>query len=321
MDKLSSIVVGLDFSECSLIALKEAIRLSRWNNAAVCAVHVIDTLVVTELEEAMSPFQQKICDSLVDDARKEWTRLVSKIDGASSVKFEVRIDNRVRGLLSKAREAKADLLIVGAYGTRKPDVGMGTVATACVRHAHCPVLLIRDTMGGGFKNVAACADFSPTALEAIDQAARICTQDNAALHVVHVFQPLWQDFSFPASMPVSTPDFHKQYQQTLLRRLKEWASKLGHSLDYVKPSYAAVEHPGHRTGIVDYAKANGVDLLVLGTRGKTNIRDVLLGSTAEKVLREAPCSVLAVRAVASMTGLEHAPEAKVAGNPAGSGRA
>jgi nucleotide-binding universal stress UspA family protein len=267
-------------------------------------VHVIDTLVVTELEEALSPFQQKICDNLVDDARKEWSRHAAKIDGAANVRFEVRIDNRVRGLLAKAREAKADLLIVGAYGNRKPDVGMGTVATACVRHAHCPVLLIRDTMGGGFKNVAACADFSPTSLEAVDQAARICTQDNAALHVVHVFQPLWQDFSFPASMPVSTPDFHKQYQQTLLRRLKEWASKLGHPLDFVKPSYAAVEYPGHRTGIVDYAKANGIDLLVLGTRGKTNIRDVLLGSTAEKVLREAPCSVLAVRAVASEAGMD-----------------
>ncbi len=315
MDKLSSIVVGVDFSECSLVALKEAIRLSRWNNASVCAVHVIDTLVVTELEEALSPFQQKICDHLVDDARKEWVRHVAKIDGAANVKFEVRIDNRVRGLLSKAREAKADLLIVGAYGNRKPDVGMGTVATACVRHAHCPVLLIRDTMGGGFKNIAACTDFSPTSLEAIDQAARICTQDNAALHVVHVFQPLWQDFSFPATMPVSTPDFHKQYQETLLRRLKTFASQLGHSLDYVKPSYAAVEYPGHRTGLVDYAKSNGIDLLVLGTRGKTNIRDVLLGSTAEKVLREAPCSVLAVRAVASQAGMEAAAPARAVVEP------
>lgn len=315
MDKLSSIVVGVDFSECSLVALKEAIRLSRWNNASVCAVHVIDTLVVTELEEALSPYQQKICDNLIDDARKEWARHAAKIDGAANVRFEVRIDNRVRGLLAKAREAKADLLIVGAYGNRKPDVGMGTVATACVRHAHCPVLLIRDTMGGGFKNVAACADFSPTSLEAVDQAARICTQDNAALHVVHVFQPLWQDFTFPASMPVSTPDFHKQYQQTLLRRLKEWASKLGHPLEYVKPSYAAVEYPGHRTGIVDYAKSNGIDLLVLGTRGKTNMRDVLLGSTAEKVLRDAPCSVLAVRAVAAETGMETAPPPRAVVEP------
>jgi len=193
--------------------------------------------------------------------------------------------------------------------------GMGTVATACVRHAHCPVLLIRDTMGGGFKNVAACADFSPTSLEAVDQAARICTQDHAALHAVHVFQPLWQDFTFPASMPVSTPDFHKQYQQTLLRRLKEWASKLGHPLEYVKPSYAAVEYPGHRTGIVDYAKSNGIDLLVLGTRGKTNMRDVLLGSTAEKVLRDAPCSVLAVRAVAAETGMETAPPPRAVVEP------
>jgi hypothetical protein len=45
---------------------------------------------------------------------------------------------------------------------------------------------------------------------------------------------------------------------------------------------------------VQYAQGVGADLIVLGTRGRTNLRDLLLGSTAEKVLRDSVCSVLAV---------------------------
>jgi nucleotide-binding universal stress UspA family protein len=51
----------------------------------------------------------------------------------------------------------------------------------------------------------------------------------------------------------------------------------------------------NRLGIADYAARVGADLTVLGTRGKTNLRDILLGSTAERVLAESRCSVLAVK--------------------------
>jgi nucleotide-binding universal stress UspA family protein len=295
MDKLTSIVVGIDFSECSAAALKEAIRLARWNRATIRVIHIIDTLVVTELEEALSPFQQKICDGLVDDSQREWERFSSKIDGAKEATFEVRIDNRVRGLLAEAREAKADLLVLGAFGTRKPDVGMGTIATACVRHATCPVLLVRDTMTGPFRRAVACVDFSPTSLKALDEAARICTQDGAQLHVLHVFQPLWQDFHYPSTIPEPLPEFNRQYQTALERRVRAFAASLGREIDFLKPTFRAVEYPGHRVGIVEYAKSVNADLIVLGTRGKTNMRDLLLGSTAEKVLRESPCSVLALK--------------------------
>jgi nucleotide-binding universal stress UspA family protein len=57
MDTMTSIVVGIDFSEGSAAALREALRLGAWNRAAVRAVHVIDTLVAVELQEAMAGFQ------------------------------------------------------------------------------------------------------------------------------------------------------------------------------------------------------------------------------------------------------------------------
>jgi nucleotide-binding universal stress UspA family protein len=64
MHNLNPIVVGIDLAPGSTAAIKEAIRLARWNRASVHAVHVIDTLVAIELEKVLSPFQKDICDHL-----------------------------------------------------------------------------------------------------------------------------------------------------------------------------------------------------------------------------------------------------------------
>lgn len=54
--------------------------------------------------------------------------------------------------------------------------------------------------------------------------------------------------------------------------------------------------------IVEYTREIGADLIVLGTRGRTNLRYVMAGSTAERLLRELPCSVLAVHALETESG-------------------
>jgi universal stress protein E len=295
MNTVTSIIIGIDFSAGCAAALREAIRIAQWNRASVRAVHVIDALVAAELEQAMSGFQENVRASLIADVQQAWTAFASPIEGASDVSLDVRIDSRIRGILASAREAKADLLVIGAYGTRDPDVGLGTAATACVRHAMAPVLVVRDSQPGPFKKIVACIDFSPTSLLALDQAARVAAQDGASLHVLHVFDAPWHQLHYRAPTPEADPHFQQQYREGLERRLHAFAGELGRAIDYLKPTFALSDYQGHRSGIVEYATQVGVDLIVLGTRGRTNLRDVLLGSTAEKVLRDTKCSVLAVK--------------------------
>lgn len=295
MNSITSIVVGIDFSVGSAAALREALRIAQWNRAGVRAVHVIDSLVASELEEAVSAFQERVRDGLIADAKQAWTGFAASVEGAGVVPIEVRIDHPIRGILAVAREARADLLVIGASGAREPDAGLGTVATACVRHAMNKVLLVRDTQAGPFKTVVACVDFSPTSLLALDQAARVANQDGAALHVLHVFDAPWHQLHYRAPTPEADPHFQKQYRAGLEGRLHAFAGQLGREIDYLRPVFALVDHHGHRSGIVQYATRVGADLIVQGTRGRTDLRDLLLGSTAEKVLRDSTCSVLAVK--------------------------
>ena len=298
MKHIKTIAVGIDFSAGSKAALREALRIGQWSRASVRAIHVIDSMVATELAEALQDFQRDVPASLVADAREAWGSFSAEIAGADAVELEVRIDHRVQGIVDASTAMQSDLLVLGVHGTRTPEVGMGTVATSCVRHAKGDVLLVRDTQSRPFKVVLACIDFSPTSLRALDFAAQVAEHDGASLHVLHVFNGPWHRLHYRAPTPEADPHFQQQYREGLERRLRAFTGGIGRDLARLQPAYRVVDDTGHRPGIIDEAAKVGADLIVLGTRGRSNVRDLLLGSTAEKVLRESACSVLAVRAAA-----------------------
>ena len=99
-------------------------------------------------------------------------------------------------------------------------------------------------------------------------------------------------------MPLNPVPAQKQYRGGLERRLAEFcrpALDAAGAHGPLRTRFAVYDYNGHRSGIVEYASKVQADLIVLGTRGRTNLRDLLLGSTAEKALEESKCSILAVK--------------------------
>jgi len=301
MNRVRSIIVGVDFTPCSATALRQAIRIAKWNQAQLHPVHIIEMLVATELEAALTKFQQDIQAGLVRDARKAWSQFIADIPEAADLDLYVEINHPVVALMRLVRDYRADLLVLGTHGTSPPDRDTGTLATASVRKAMTKVLLVRDPHTGPFRSVVACVDFSETAKLALEQAARVAVQDGATLHVLHVFSAPWRRLHYRAPTPQATPDFEKQYRDGLLRRLEGFGQSAGDELHYLKPKYEVFDHPKYGDGIIEFAKNVDADLVVLGTRGKSNIRDMLWGSTAERVVRNTPCSILTVKP----PGFEH----------------
>jgi len=85
-----------------------------------------------------------------------------------------------------------------------------------------------------------------------------------------------------------------QYRHALDQRVREFVGDTAG-----RPvRYAVVEAARHGHGIAEYARRVGADLVVLGTKGRSNLGYVLLGSTVERLLREIPCSALALRSPA-----------------------
>jgi universal stress protein E len=292
---LRTIVVGVDFSPGCRGALAQALRLGGATGASVRAVHVIDSLIVADLQEALGANAVNLPQDIVEEANQHWASFSASVEGAAATQFTAQIGNRAGALIQQCRDLGARMLVLGAVANPGADASPGGVASACVRRSPADVLLVRAGVAAPWRRVVVAVDFSPTSRLALERGAELAIQDRAELRVVHVFSAPWKKLHYRAPTPEAAPHFQGQYRRVLQDHLSAFVEGAGDRVAAAKPVAELVEHDGHRSGIVEYAGRAGADLVVLGTRGRTNLRDVLLGSTAEKVLQEARCSLLAVR--------------------------
>ena len=131
-------------------------------------------------------------------------------------------------------------------------------------------------------------DFSERSLEAIEFVLPLLKRLKAELHLVHVFAPDYPLASM-AAMPLVVAD--PEVGRRVRRHLKEVAAK--YSLELGRGNIHAVKGRPFE-GICDLARNLGVDLIVTSTRGHTGLKHLMLGSTAERVVRYSPCPVLAM---------------------------
>jgi len=293
MNELRTIVVGLDFSVCSLKALGHAVRIARWNGARLHVVHVIDALVLTDLAEVLRIPLDEVRAQASRTAEHGLERQVLEAGGEATI--HVAIGAPIEEILKVVREVSADLLVVGTHGDSAPDLGAGTLAIQCLRKAPTKVLLVDNEAGAVFRTIVACVDFSPTSRHAVEQARRVASCQNGEIHWLHVYDPPWNRLHYLMPTSEADPDFRRQYLAALQGRLEAFAGSPPSS----KIRCALFPHSRMGIGIVEYARQVSTDLLVVGARGRTNSRTVLIGTTTERLMRELRCSVLVVRPLAS----------------------
>jgi len=146
----------------------------------------------------------------------------------------------------------------------------------------------------GFKNIAFCTDFSENADEAFGIARDLASHYGATLHIVHVM------VDFALSPPMHSTYMPIEYQPEFIDQIAEAAK------DSIQNRYVVKlrERQSHEvqllsgyasTEIIRLVKEKQIDLIVMGSHGLTGLAHVLFGSTADRVVRKSPCSVLTVR--------------------------
>lgn len=146
-----------------------------------------------------------------------------------------------------------------------------------------------------FKKLLVPLDFSSNSEEALRTASKLARLYSASLTIVTVYEPLaWQ---VPEGTWAMTPDQERRLLAAYEARLAEAEKQvrdLGLNDVQTKLLQGAIAPE-----ILEHARAQGCDLIVMGTHGRKGVSHFLLGSIAERVLRMAPCDVLVVRGAAS----------------------
>lgn len=299
MSSLNSILVAVDFSPCSAVALNAASRIAERNRASLRAVHVVPLPTFEPTPHPLIPFPLPTQADLVADAKESWSRFVADAGVAPDVVCDIEVGRPRDAILESTARARADLLVLGAHGSHDAHKGVGPTAAACMQRAKTMVLLVREDKVGPFKSVVACVDFTDTSKLALQQAIRVAAHDEAALCVLHVYDDPWRGLGAPTDIRVNMPDFKAQFHRSVEDRLREFCEPFARELGAMKAVFQCLESEwrggGYGHAIVRFVKEHGCDLAVLGTRDRWNVRDMVFGSTAERVVRDAPCSTLAVK--------------------------
>jgi nucleotide-binding universal stress UspA family protein len=126
-------------------------------------------------------------------------------------------------------------------------------------------------------------DFSPYSNQAYFHAVALAESHGARLAVVHVYTP------GPSALEAVTEDADREHWRGQLEQIRPLNPNI--------PVHHVFLEGNPAEEILRYAADAGVDLIVMGTHGRTGLQRLLMGSVAEKVLRAALCSVLVVKMV------------------------
>lgn len=297
MIALKSIVAAVDFSACSDAALGQATRIASWNTSAkarVRAVHAIEPLLY-DIAQPVLMFPVPSMDDLMGEADRRWKEDAAKWPELSEVEYSTVIGHPSAEIVHAAMQNDAELICIGAHSTVDAGRGVGAVGAGVARHATCDVLLVQARHVGPFRTIVACVDFSPTSLEAVESAVRIAAQDSAILHVVHAYREPWGRGAKTDEMARHMPDFADKFRESVRSSVEKFCSPLAHELKALKATYHAIPDASHARAIVRFAAERSADLVALGARGQSTLRQMVFGTTAEHVVREVRCSVLVVK--------------------------
>ena len=142
------------------------------------------------------------------------------------------------------------------------------------------------------RSILAPTDFSAHSEQAVRYACGLAERLGAELHLLHILSEILPAGPDPLLMPVMPPEYYEENEE----RARETLGR------FLQPGWGtpgsvvtAVRWGSPVEAIVAYAEEFKVELLVIATHGRTGLSHVLLGSVAERIVREAPCPVLTVR--------------------------
>lgn len=279
-----NILVPTDGSDCAQVAAGYAADLATRYEARVHALCVADSRT---LENA--PQSDQIKRERAEVAERTCNDL--SVSGVP-VEQAVRTDVPHRAILRYTTEQDIDLVVMGTHGrTGVERYLLGSVTEKVIRLSDIPVLTVRAEDDSDatypYTDILVPTDGSEGAEAALAPAVDIATTYDARIHALSVIDTMALGVDVRSSAILDTLE---ESAQAAVETIEEQATRA--SVSAVK---TATDHGNPYRGIRSYVEEHDIDLVVMGTHGRSGIERYLLGSVTEKVVRLSDVPVLTVR--------------------------
>lgn len=230
----------------------------------------------------------KILDNLAEQARGRGIESVEKL-ALGRPWLEI-----VRQVLRNQH----DLLLIGTRDrTGLGRMLFGSTAVKLVRRCPCPVWVAKPEPEPAHWNILVTSDLAPVSVKALALAVQFSRIAPATIHLLHVvdfpLDHLWSTGLPDVKEEAYRRDVRRKAQQTLQAQIEQAGGR-----DLAAPVQVhLVDDPGGLPdeGILGFMGRQAIDLLVMGTIGRTGLAGAMIGNTAERILPELTCSLLAIK--------------------------
>ncbi len=296
--KITRILVPTDFSPSAEAACRLAARLAMRAEAGLIIFHALPGM---ELLEEVGRARGRTQVDILNDVRtqlEDWVQTVvpAELRQFLPVQLKVKVGEAVPGIVWAAKRSGADLILMATHGrTGLAHLLMGSITEAVLRSIPIPVLALRLGQGEHtltvVRRILWATDLSPVSEGAWRYAVKLADVFAAEVILLHVVRPT--KLAGRADQLIPPPEGWRERHVSSLQRELERRQQAIEALGLHARRKLLVGVPAEV--IVAEAKAEQVDLIVVGTHGRSGLTHALLGSVGEAVIRTAPCPVLAVK--------------------------
>lgn len=270
ISKLDRLLLATDRSSFSEGAVREAINFAKRCSSWVYIMSVMEA----------NPEYETIGANIFEKEEKEALEYLETVktraiqEGIFCHTILRQGEEPYQLITDEAAEKNVDMIVIGRRGrSGLMKVLMGSVAAKVIGHAPCKVLVVPRAARIECRNILVATDGSAHSIAAAAEAigiAKRCGSNILAVSTVHAEEEF-------------------EEAKTNVGNVVEMAQKEGIPVEALTP--AGRSHDV----IVEIAGGRGIDLIVMGTYGKTGLKRLLMGSSTEKVIGQANCAVLVVR--------------------------
>ncbi|MGD2087788.1 MAG: universal stress protein [Candidatus Aminicenantes bacterium] len=286
------ILVPVDFSEFSDKAAEYALFLAEKYRAKITLLHVIILFQEDfDEEEQLKMYEQTIQKKEKErETQMKSHRKTAKKRGVEVNSVLLRGFSTPNSILDYISDKDFDLVVMGTHGhSGFRKLLLGSVTEKVVQESPIPVLTIhKDYNKIEIKEILVPMDLSEFSSITINQGKTLAQEFNATLEFLHVVE----EEAHPEFYNISFEPILKENPRLADHIIENMIKAAGIPKD--KAAYAVKEGKVYKE-IKKYADYNQIDLIVMGSHGRGELEDFLLGSNSERVLRIASCPVLTVR--------------------------
>lgn len=289
----------------------EILRLVKKNQARLTIIDVFDDF--DQYMELLPPSGSidELKEVIIAERRTEiMAHFEPDPDFSAQVSIVFRFGNPAVEIIKEAVREGHDLVVKAATGNKTLTERLfGNVAVKLLRKCPCPVLIVKPSEALSFRKILAPADPEntssasagtgdagyPVCKKILDISVFMARLETSRLDILHCW-------FLPGESLLSSG--RTRIEPEKLNHMVRLAEKIhtqkintlvaGYDLSDIRHSVIIEKgDPGDK--IIEYAEKNGIDLIVMGTIGRSGLSGLLIGSTAEKVIERVNCSVLTVK--------------------------